>query len=268
MLQMKSNMSVVRDGQSKLDLIANRIAKAHQRATTNAREWVDATLELADALLAGRNSTPANITFHDWLDERGLDFYNKTDRGALLRIGELVKTDIVAVRAVLSKTKSRSYQNIVRDNKQLFPAVKRVHARMNTAAKPSKTNKKNPTGLDLYRRAKLGDALIDSLEGTTLAPSKEQDELIRLNIGAAEGEHTKIVKQLVADAVAGKDVSALGTTHGMSRRKPPDLIQAWRTRMNASWKQSTPEKQNELLTYLLRQLTPAQRQLLEEHEHE
>jgi len=42
-----------------------------------------------------------------------------------------------------------------------------------------------------------------------LASAREQDALVFLNRGTAEGEHTPIVKQLVADAVAGKNVSAI-----------------------------------------------------------
>src|SRR5262249_572247 len=42
--------------------------------------------------------------------------------------------------------------------------------------------------------------------------AREMDELIVLNRGAAEGEHTEPVKQLVAAAVAGKKVSAIEYT--------------------------------------------------------
>lgn len=59
-----------------------------------------------------------------------------------------------------------------------------------------------------HRAAKLGDATIEKLRGTSLARAREQDDLVLLNRGAAEGEHTAIVRQLVADAIAGKNVSA------------------------------------------------------------
>jgi MbeD/MobD like len=61
---------------------------------------------------------------------------------------------------------------------------------------------------------KLGDATVDALKNTPLGSAKELDELVVLNRGAAEGTQTPIVKQLVADAVAGKDVSAIATKNG------------------------------------------------------
>jgi hypothetical protein len=61
----------------------------------------------------------------------------------------------------------------------------------------------------IYRRMKLGDETIDKLKGTSLASAREMDALVYLNRGAPEGEHTPIVKQLIADTVAGKDVSAI-----------------------------------------------------------
>jgi hypothetical protein len=61
----------------------------------------------------------------------------------------------------------------------------------------------------MHRVAKLGADNIEKLKGTSLAGAREQDELVMLNRGAAEGELTPIVKRLIADACAGKDVSAI-----------------------------------------------------------
>ena len=60
-----------------------------------------------------------------------------------------------------------------------------------------------------YREAKLGEDTVEKLKSTCLASAREQDALVFLNRGAAEGEHTEVVDQLVADAVAGKNVSAI-----------------------------------------------------------
>ena len=69
--------------------------------------------------------------------------------------------------------------------------------------------KRNPTRARLHREAKLGPEVVGKLEGTSLASAREQDELIVLNRGAAEGEHTEIVQDLVARAVKGEGVSAV-----------------------------------------------------------
>lgn len=61
----------------------------------------------------------------------------------------------------------------------------------------------------ILRRMKLGDEIVDKLAGTSLDRAEELDELVKLNRGAPEGELTPIVKDLVARAIAGEDVSAL-----------------------------------------------------------
>src|SRR5262249_8398461 len=73
----------------------------------------------------------------------------------------------------------------------------------------SRSSTRNMTRAMNLRRMKLGDAVVDKLAGTSLDSAIEMDELIMLNRGAPEGELTDIVKKLVADAVAGKDVSAV-----------------------------------------------------------
>jgi hypothetical protein len=80
------------------------------------------------------------------------------------------------------------------------------------AGKPHKQPAKRSNLNRIYREQKLGEATIASLKDTSLDNAREQDELVFLNRGAAEGEHTPIVERLVADAVAGKDVSAIKCT--------------------------------------------------------
>ncbi len=64
----------------------------------------------------------------------------------------------------------------------------------------------------LFRRMKLGNETVDMLSGTSLDNAREMDELVILNRGASQGELTDIVKRLVADAAAGKNVSAIEYT--------------------------------------------------------
>jgi hypothetical protein len=59
------------------------------------------------------------------------------------------------------------------------------------------------------RASKLGDATIKKLRGTSLDSAAELDELVMLNRGAPEGEHTPLVKRLVTAAIAGECVSAI-----------------------------------------------------------
>jgi DNA-binding Lrp family transcriptional regulator len=61
----------------------------------------------------------------------------------------------------------------------------------------------------LHRAAKLGEETVAKIKGTSLNNAREMDELVVLNRGAAKGELTPIVKRLVEDAAAGKDVSAI-----------------------------------------------------------
>jgi hypothetical protein len=75
----------------------------------------------------------------------------------------------------------------------------------------SRLSTRNTTTANILRRMKLGDEVVDKLAGTSLGSAAEMDELIILNRGAPEGEHTDIVEKLIADAVAGKDVSAVAT---------------------------------------------------------
>ena len=72
------------------------------------------------------------------------------------------------------------------------------------------TTSKTSTALPAYqRKMELGAETLEKLKGTSLANAKEQNELLMLNCGAPEGEHTPIVAKLVASAVAGKEVSAI-----------------------------------------------------------
>jgi hypothetical protein len=63
-----------------------------------------------------------------------------------------------------------------------------------------------------FRAEKLGKETIAKLKGTSLGNARELDELVILNRGAASGELTDIVRQLVEAAAAGKAVSAIAYT--------------------------------------------------------
>jgi antitoxin (DNA-binding transcriptional repressor) of toxin-antitoxin stability system len=97
--------------------------------------------------------------------------------------------------------------------------TKRVVERHKSRASRPRT--RNMGRLDIIRRKKLGEDTVEKLKGTSLDSAAEMDELVFLNRGAPEGEHTEPVEQLVAAAVMGKNVSAIKYTEsgGAFRRE-------------------------------------------------
>jgi hypothetical protein len=108
------------------------------------------------------------------------------------------KTEIIARAQAGEQVSAAEVKRVIKDTKSKQPAKRtRNFARAN-----------------IYRRMKLGDDTVDALKETSLDNAREQDALIFLNRGAPEGEHTPIVKCLIADAEAGKAVSALQFKNG------------------------------------------------------
>jgi hypothetical protein len=110
----------------------------------------------------------------------------------------------------------------------------------------------------LHRRAKLGDETVDKLKGTSLDSAKEFKELIVLNRGAAPGELTDVVKQLVEDAIAGKPVSARvrAAEIGPTRYIKQSLLKAWNKRMIFIWEMAPSDEQSRLVEYLMNHMKP------------
>jgi hypothetical protein len=79
----------------------------------------------------------------------------------------------------------------------------------------------------LLREMKLGEDVVAKIRGTALGKARELDELIVLNRGAPPGGVTPVVAQPVAEAAAGKHVSALAATAHMwkqlARRTPVEV---------------------------------------------
>jgi hypothetical protein len=94
--------------------------------------------------------------------------------------------------------------------------IAHVETRVDTRGRkqPAAKRTRNTERATIYRRMKLGDDTVDKLKGTSLASAREMDALIFLNRGAREGELTPEVEQLVADAIAGRTVSAVETKNG------------------------------------------------------
>jgi hypothetical protein len=105
-----------------------------------------------------------------------------------------------------------------------------------------------------FRTMKLGEEVMEKIKGTTLDSAEEMNELVILNRGAEEGQNTPLVKQLVADAAAGKDISAIaaGSKILSSRRgKSQKLIDCWRKRMVRAWELADKAQRAELIDYLM-----------------
>ena len=79
-------------------------------------------------------------------------------------------------------------------------------------AKDIVDSEKNRARPVILREMKLGEDVVAKIRGTSLDKARELDELIMLNRGAPQGKLTPVVAKLVADAAAGKNVSAVATT--------------------------------------------------------
>jgi hypothetical protein len=156
---------------------------------------------------------------------------------------------------VLTETDSRSYQRMWGANKSRFTrASKTTESKTNTTTRHGKPRKRLVGRAMNHRRMKLGDAVIDSLKGTSLDSAIEMDELVRLNRSAPEGELTEEVRKIVTQACAGKDVSAIayaGELMPVTTRKRPSLTEAWRKRMVFVWEQANYDEQQKFLEYLM-----------------
>jgi hypothetical protein len=80
------------------------------------QDWVEGSLQVADALKAAKENWPANITFGTWLKENKLDHWNHHDRSALINLA----SDIELARSILTETENKSYKLIWQQHKKRF----------------------------------------------------------------------------------------------------------------------------------------------------
>jgi hypothetical protein len=118
---------------------------------------------------------------------------SKSDR----QIGEMIKADNKTVASVRAEKEARE-------------EIPHVETRIDSRGRTQHARKpRNPERAKINREMKLGTEIMEKIAGTSLATAREHDALIFLNRGAPEGGHTDDVKRLVADAVAGRCVSAV-----------------------------------------------------------
>src|SRR5262245_49444168 len=234
-------------GNGRLMLIKVRIISAHERVLKNDDDWVNASLDLALALREAKALVPSDMTFSGWLTTNQCSFYNKDQQGSL--IGMAAQPELM--RVVLSEAKVRSYEVIWREHRQRFKPPRKPKEKR-TYHKRKDTYNKMGSRMT-FRALKLGDDVMAKIKGTSLDSAPEMDELITLNRGARLGQLTELVKRLVAEAAAGKDVSAIAESNKLPNgvRVKQTLIPAWRKRMVSIWETANEGDQVSLLLYLV-----------------
>src|SRR5436190_16909007 len=85
----------------RLPQIARQIRAGYARARAGEQEWIAGTLELAEALAAGRGQFTSNQKFGAWLANQDFKI-GDTDRAALIGIGQ----NLDLARTVLEETQS------------------------------------------------------------------------------------------------------------------------------------------------------------------
>ena len=231
---------------------ARQIREGYERATKGGKEWVEGSLQMAEALHKGRERVPANISFRDWLTQNKLEFFSHRDRAALINLAD----NMELARTILTETDSRSYELIWARNKKRYPVLRSDRKTTKRDPRKGTMGKKRA---EIFRELKLGEEALTKIKGTSLDTAEEMDELIMLNRGASAGEYTPVVKQLIEDAAAGKDVSAIAVTAKLMKREPPKLVDHWRIRMVRSWQQADRAARLEFLKYLMQQVGEIER---------
>jgi hypothetical protein len=129
-----------------LDRLGRRIDAAWKRAQEGSSEWIEGSLELAQALGEGRGTFTADQAFGTWLKDNGHDHVNEHDRAALIGMA----SDLVLARDVLTKTDRRSYKHIWMDVKDRFVHVDKPRRKGTQATKPKKVQERHEKVLDLH----------------------------------------------------------------------------------------------------------------------
>jgi hypothetical protein len=91
-----------------LETIGQRIDAAYERAQHGREEWIEGTLDLAQAFADARARFPSNNEFGAWCGRNGHDHVSHQDRAALISMAE----NLPLARIVLEETERRSWQLI------------------------------------------------------------------------------------------------------------------------------------------------------------
>jgi hypothetical protein len=77
---------------SGLSTLARQAKRGYERTKRGRAEFIDGTLELAEAMSRARAELRADQAFHEWMQKIGLSSISKDDRAALIRIGKNTRT--------------------------------------------------------------------------------------------------------------------------------------------------------------------------------
>lgn len=111
-----TTLTLVEQDATPESLLVTRIRNAWLSATGYRADWVDATLDLAQALAEARALRASDQDFGNWLDQNGFTYIGKNDRAALIGMA----TDFKAARQMLEATDRTSWQHIWKENRQKF----------------------------------------------------------------------------------------------------------------------------------------------------
>ncbi|HEV8503670.1 MAG TPA: hypothetical protein VGR63_19015 [Casimicrobiaceae bacterium] len=106
---------------ARIDAAYERAQRGLRKQTEGRAEWIEGSLELAAALLEGRERM-GNPAFGAWLRDNHHDHLNATDRAALMNIGR----DPSLARAALEASQSISYQIIWGEARYHYPTDMRM----------------------------------------------------------------------------------------------------------------------------------------------
>jgi hypothetical protein len=234
------------DGRNRLDAI--EIATGHHvEVVVKDDKWIiDAGVWISDKVIVLDNS----VDPYAYVISANIHRRHLTAKQRRELIAKLIKAQPEKSDRQIAETVKASHHTVgaVRVDMERRGQVAHVAARTDTKGRQQPAKRVRDYAFpQLHRRTKLGDETVDKIKGTTLDSAEEMDELVMLNRGAPPGEQTETVKQLVADAVAGKDVSAIAIGRGTA----PKLVMAWRKRMTASWLLATKEERRKLITRLM-----------------
>jgi hypothetical protein len=111
---------------------AARAIAALAKQKRGVKDWIDATMELADVLARARERIGSDNEFGDWLDRNKITI-GKDDRAALIRIGQYPEV----ARGILARTQRHSLRLI--DRYELQPVLSKMDDGFAAAAKPEAT---------------------------------------------------------------------------------------------------------------------------------
>jgi hypothetical protein len=204
--------AVLLDGCNRLDALEVTTGFRVEIGVENGQWFIDAGSWISDKVIVLDGSVdPYAYVVSANIHRRHLKPKQKRDQIAKLIKAQPEKPDLQIAKTVKV---SPTTVGTVRREMEAKGDVSKLETRTDTQGRKQPAKRTRSTTYANIRRMKLGDDTVDALAGTSLDNAREQDALIFLNRGAPEGEHTPIVKCLIADAEAGKAVSALQFKNG------------------------------------------------------